>query len=263
MPHQIHSRLSPDHRYTYAAIAAGEGFASLLSVTKAILEGEPNSRLLVFYGNRDVAGVPQLEELQGFKDRYLGRLSLYFFFSEEPQDVELFNGALDAKKIEELARSVFDPKTVRDVYLCGPQELNHAAAETLKTLGIDASHIHGDRTEEPAAAAGAAGKSTAGAPVADAKTTQVTVLIDGRRRNFSMPLNGAETVLDAAERCGLDLPFSCRAAVCSTCRTKVVKGSVEMAQNYALESWEVEEGYILACQAKPTSPELELDYDDK
>jgi ring-1,2-phenylacetyl-CoA epoxidase subunit PaaE len=86
--------------------------------------------------------------------------------------------------------------------------------------------------------------------------------MDGRRRTFTMAMN-ADTVLDAATRAGIDLPFSCRAGVCSTCRTKVVSGEVEMAQNYALEDWELEQGYVLACQSRVKTPNLELDYDEK
>jgi ring-1,2-phenylacetyl-CoA epoxidase subunit PaaE len=86
--------------------------------------------------------------------------------------------------------------------------------------------------------------------------------MDGRRRSFTMQMNG-ESVLDAAAKAGVELPFSCRAGVCSTCRTKVVRGEVEMAQNYALEEWELEQGYVLACQSSVKTPVLELDYDEK
>jgi ring-1,2-phenylacetyl-CoA epoxidase subunit PaaE len=86
--------------------------------------------------------------------------------------------------------------------------------------------------------------------------------MDGRRRAFSMKMDD-ETVLDAAARAGIELPFSCRAGVCSTCRTKVVCGEVEMAQNYALEDWELEQGYVLACQSRVKTSSLELDYDEK
>ena len=72
-----------------------------------------------------------------------------------------------------------------------------------------------------------------------------------------------ETILDAAARAGLDLPFSCRAGVCSTCRTRLVRGEVSMDQNFALEEWELEQGYILACQSHAKSDELELNYDDR
>ena len=92
--------------------------------------------------------------------------------------------------------------------------------------------------------------------------TEVLVLMDGRRRSFTMKMD-EETVLDAAARAGVELPFSCRAGVCSTCRTKVVRGEVDMAQNYALEDWELEQGYVLACQSRAKTPLLELDYDEK
>jgi ring-1,2-phenylacetyl-CoA epoxidase subunit PaaE len=103
---------------------------------------------------------------------------------------------------------------------------------------------------------------TAQVPAADPDQSEVTVLMDGRRRTFTMRMND-EVVLDAAARAGLELPFSCRAGVCSTCRTKLVRGEVEMVQNYALEEWEVEQGYVLACQARVKTPVLELDYDEK
>jgi ring-1,2-phenylacetyl-CoA epoxidase subunit PaaE len=101
-----------------------------------------------------------------------------------------------------------------------------------------------------------------GKPALAPDQAEVTVLMDGRRRTFTMRMND-EVVLDAALRAGLELPFSCRAGVCSTCRTKLVRGEVEMAQNYALEEWEVEQGYVLACQAHAKTPVLELDYDEK
>ena len=113
-----------------------------------------------------------------------------------------------------------------------------------------------------------AGVATDGATVSPSKPalapdqSEVTVLMDGRRRTFTMRMND-DVVLDAAMRAGLELPFSCRAGVCSTCRTKVVRGEVEMAQNYALEEYEVAQGYVLACQSRVKTPVLELDYDEK
>jgi ring-1,2-phenylacetyl-CoA epoxidase subunit PaaE len=113
-----------------------------------------------------------------------------------------------------------------------------------------------------AMSAASSGSASDGASANVADIAQVTVLMDGRRRNFTMKMND-DTVLDAAARAGLELPFSCRAGVCSTCRTKVISGEVEMEQNYALEDWELEQGYVLACQSRCKTPTLELDYDEK
>ncbi|MFZ1098497.1 MAG: 2Fe-2S iron-sulfur cluster-binding protein, partial [Steroidobacteraceae bacterium] len=106
------------------------------------------------------------------------------------------------------------------------------------------------RAAPPAAAAPAPGSA------------EVIVHMDGRQRSFAMKMD-EETVLEAAARAGVELPFSCRAGVCSTCRTKVVRGEVVMDQNYALEDWELAEGYVLACQSRVKTPQLELDYDAK
>lgn len=127
-----------------------------------------------------------------------------------------------------------------------------------------ASSPAGSAAEAPAppGAAGRGASLASGKPAVASDESEVTVLMDGRRRTFTMRMND-EVVLDAAMRAGLELPFSCRAGVCSTCRTKVVRGEVEMAQNYALEDWEVEQGYILACQSCVKTPVLELDYDEK
>ncbi len=266
----IHSRLDPTHRKTYAAFAAGDHLDALLTVARAILEGEPASRLLLFCGQRDTASLRQLEALQALKDCHLSRLALHFVLSDEPQESALFNGQLDGDRVAELAGTVFDPASVDEYFLCGPESLNHSVAKVLKSLGVEAVHLHGEQATparaEPAAPAVGTAPPTSPAevptPTGNDQQTQVTVLMDGRRRTFSMPMNGG-TVLDAAEASGLDLPFSCRAGVCSTCRTKVIKGAVEMAENYALEPWEVEEGYVLGCQSRPTTPELELDYDEK
>jgi ring-1,2-phenylacetyl-CoA epoxidase subunit PaaE len=93
-------------------------------------------------------------------------------------------------------------------------------------------------------------------------SSEVTVLMDGRRRSFVMRMDEG-TVLDAGLRAGFDLPYACRAGVCATCRTKVVSGDVEMDQNYVLDVGELEQGYVLACQSRVKTPTLELDYDQK
>jgi ring-1,2-phenylacetyl-CoA epoxidase subunit PaaE len=140
-------------------------------------------------------------------------------------------------------------------------------SRALEDLGVEPSRIrsehftavHGAAEDQPLA--GPRESAEHAATISDADLTRVTVILDGRRRSFAMRPR-AETVLDAAERAGLELPFSCRAGVCSTCRTKVVRGEVEMQQNYALTEEELAQGVVLACQARTLTPELELTYDE-
>lgn len=246
---------------TYCAFAGGSGITPILGIVRNILAREPNSRFLLFYGNRTTATIMFAEELLALKDRYPERLSLYFILSREPQDVELFNGRLDGEKVALLGATVFNPRATDAFYLCGPGTMLESVRESLLQLGVEPARIHMERfaTDAPHSAQPVADKAPVG--LIQGKT-QVTVVMDGRRRSFAMAA-GASTVLEAAEQEGLELPYSCRAGVCSTCRTKVTKGAVTMTTNYALEPWEVAEGYVLCCQALPASAELELNYDER
>jgi ring-1,2-phenylacetyl-CoA epoxidase subunit PaaE len=268
-------------RRTCVGFASGCGITPILAVARSVLAS--GSRFVLFYGNTSTGRAMCLEEVLGLKDRYLDRFAVHFLMSREPQEVELYNGRLDAGRVRNVAQALFDPKQVAECFICGPGTMIDDVAGALRECGVEPERIHGEHfTAGPAVGAGtsagegpttgataalAGAAQPAGAPATaasppSADVTEVTLVMDGRRRSFTMRRN-AETVLDAAARAGLELPFSCRAGVCSTCRTKVVRGSVQMQENHALEEWELREGYVLACQSRATTPVLELDYDEK
>ena len=258
---------------TCVAFAAGCGITPVLALIRTLL-AHAGPRIILFYGNTSSGRTMCLEELLALKDRYLERLSLHFLMSREPQELELYNGRIDAARVRQFAARLFDPLAVSEYFLCGPGDMIEQVGATLRELGVDAARVHAEhftlatteaaQAPEPAPAAEATAPAEAPAPTGApaAGTAEVVVRMDGRRRSFTMQMDG-ETVLDAAARAGIELPFSCRAGVCSTCRTKVIRGEVAMAQNYALEDWELEQGYVLACQSSVKSPVLELDYDEK
>jgi len=276
----------------FAGFASGCGITPVIAIARALLAAQPRHRFILFYGNTSTERAMCLEELLALKDRYLERLALHFVMSREPQEVELYNGRLDGERVKQFATTLFDPAQIAEYFVCGPGDMIERIGAALRELHVPSERIHGEHfrvaasdtpgsPEEDMAARASPGTASPVqlgepkmpslrpatqtpkvAPPASADMAEVTVQMDGRRRTFSMHRNG-ESVLDAAARAGLDLPFSCRAGVCSTCRTKVISGEVAMAQNYALEDWELEQGYILACQASVKTPTLELDYDEK
>jgi ring-1,2-phenylacetyl-CoA epoxidase subunit PaaE len=246
-----------------AAFASGSGITPVLSIAASALARDPCSRVQLWFGNTGTARAMFLDEVLALKNRYLTRFAVAFVMSREPQDVEWFNGRIDAAKVGEFARHDLRVADVDEFFVCGPGTMCDEVPAALGALGAR-GRIHVERftpvagAEAPAAPVPDAGSAPAAQAGADA---EVTVVMDGRRRRFRMP-RGGEPILDAAGRAGLDLPFSCRAGVCSTCRAKLVSGSAEMEHNVALEDWEVEAGYILCCQARPTSPALEISYDE-
>lgn len=252
-------------RGTCVAFAAGCGITPIVSIARGWLEAGPAGRVVLFYGNRSMARAMCLEELLALKDRHLERLALHFLMSREPQELEIYNGRLDGERVRQLARAFLTPQEIAESFVCGPGDMIETVTRALVDVGVPPGRIRAEHFTVATAAAVASGTAAPQArPVSpdEAGLAEVTVLMDGRRRSFTMPMNG-ESVLDGAARAGLELPFSCRAGVCSTCRTKVVRGEVAMAQNYALEDWELEQGYVLACQSKVKTPVLELDYDER
>jgi len=244
----------------YVAFAAGSGITPVLSIATTALERDPDSRFQLYYGNTSTARTMFLDEVLALKDRFLPRFSVCFVMSREPQDVEWFNGRIDAAKIREFARHDFAFAGIDEFFICGPGTMAATVQSMLSELGAR-GRVHVEHFAAAAPAAAAPGPAAKAAVPADSASATITVVMDGRRRRFTMAMAG-EVILDAAGRAGLDLPFSCRAGVCSTCRAKLVNGSAEMEHNVALEDWEVEAGYILCCQARPTSAALEISYDE-
>jgi ring-1,2-phenylacetyl-CoA epoxidase subunit PaaE len=242
----------------YLAVAAGSGITPILSIIKTTLEAEPHSRVTLLYGNRSSGSALFREQLEDLKNRYLQRLNLIFVFSREQQDVDLYNGRIDADKCGQLFSRWIDVKALDAAFICGPQAMTETVRDQLKANGMPAERIH----FELFAAAGSAQKREAreAAREIDSAVSQVTVISDGRELSFELPRN-SQSVLDAGNAQGLELPYSCKAGVCSTCKCKVIEGEVEMDSNFALEDYEVAAGYVLSCQTFPVSEKVVLDFD--
>jgi ring-1,2-phenylacetyl-CoA epoxidase subunit PaaE len=251
---------------TYVAFAAGSGITPVLSLAADILAREPASRFTLIYGNRSMSRTMFLEDTLALKNRHLGRFSVYFVMSREPQQAALLNGRIDADKVEALAAQFADIARADEYFVCGPGDMVDAVRGALQRLNPNAP-VRFERFAAPrqasAGTSSQAARSVAAAELPPGEVlAQISVVMDGRRRSFPMAPTDA-SVLAAAERAGLDLPFSCRAGICATCRTKLKSGQAVMAHNIALEPWEVAAGFILCCQARPLTASLELTYDEK
>lgn len=255
---QFHVELDPARHGHYLAVAAGSGITPILSIIKTTLETEPHSRLTLLYGNRSSSSALFREQLEDLKNRYLQRLNLIFLFSREQQDIDLYNGRINADKCQQLFSRWLDVKSLDAAFICGPQPMTETVRDSLKAKGMPAARIH----FELFAAAGSEHKREAreAARQIDAATSQITVISDGRALAFDLPRN-TQSILEAGNAQGAELPYSCKAGVCSTCKCKVIEGEVEMDSNHALEDYEVAAGYVLSCQSFPISDKVVLDFD--
>jgi ring-1,2-phenylacetyl-CoA epoxidase subunit PaaE len=268
---RFRTAISAERRHSYVAFAAGSGITPVLSLAAEILAREPHSRFTLIYGNRSISRTMFLEETLALKNRYIERFAAHFVMSREPQQTEWLNGRIDGPKVHELARHLAEVSTADEYFVCGPGDMVDELRNAIKALNGNAA-IRFERFAAAAprtAEAGSDGKISApppSMPEAAAAPREVlatvTVVMDGRRRSFPMA-RGDASVLDAAERAGLDLPFSCRSGICATCRARITDGAAVMTHNIALEPWETDAGFVLCCQARPTTATLEISYDQK
>ena len=248
--------IEPEVAKNYLGFAGGSGITPVLSILKTVLKREPKSTFTLVYANRAVNTIMFREELEDLKNRYMGRLTVIHIL-ESGQDMELFEGRVDQDKCDALFKHWIQIDSIDTAFICGPEPMMLAIAEALKTNGLTDEQIKFELFSE--SQQGRLAKQEMAKRSEGQKGTEITVIIDGARRSFTM--QKGQSVLEAALENGQEAPFSCKAGVCSTCMGKVLEGEVEMISNHALEDYEVERGYVLTCQSYPLSDTLVIDYD--
>lgn len=245
----------------FVAIAAGSGITPIMSIVSTLLNSSKTATFDLVYANRSAMDVMFAEELGDLKDKYPARLSIHHVLSREQRISPLMSGRIDEEKLEELLGKIIPVDDAVEWFLCGPFELVQMTRDKLQDRGVPADSVRYElfTTGDPAKPRGQHGRPVRLDPKGQNRTIDFS--LDGLTSTVETPVSANETVLNAALRVRPETPFACAGGVCGTCRAKVVCGSFEMDENYALESDEVDAGYVLTCQTRPTSDTLTVDYD--
>lgn len=263
--------MPPDGRFTVkkqraihrVGFAAGSGITPILSIAATTLEEQPGSKFTLVFGNRRMASVMFNEALQDLKDRFADRFTMVHILSRQAQEVDLLQGRIDADKVRALVATLLPARSMDEVFICGPEAMITATETALIAAGVPQNRVYTERfTSGPEVAAKVQADSDARAVQANkGKSIHMMVLLDGK--HHALTLSADESVLDAALNAGLDIPYSCKGGVCSTCRCKVTKGTVAMQKNFTLDAPDVAQGFALSCQAHATSDALEVSFDER
>jgi len=241
----------------YIMFAAGSGITPILSIIKTHLALEPKSTFQLFYLNRSVKSIIFKEEIELLKNKYFGRFEIFHFLTKEHRSIELFNGRFSKEKMEILTEKIIDIPSVDDCFICGPEAMIFLIRDELVAAGLSKEKIHFELFNT--------GNSEAdkqrATRILESKVqgTDVTIIDGGKEFHFIMD-DDYDNILDGALAAGADLPFACKGGVCSTCRCKLIEGTVEMKVNYALDENEVAKNLILSCQAVPTSGKVVVEF---
>lgn len=246
-----------DAKKSYLLVAAGSGVTPVLSIMKTVLSEEPGSNIVLVYGNKGFNSIIFREEIEALKNQYMDRLQVLHVLSRESLGNDLQKGRIDKDKIGTILRKYMNDE-VDAAYICGPEQMIMDVREGLESSGVPKSNIHFELFTSP----NSAKKETIELPKNSPKiSSSVTIILDGDEMDIDLDSTG-KNILDAAQEAGADLPFACKGGVCCTCKAKIMEGTASMDVNYALEPDEVEAGYILTCQAHPTSEKLIVSFDE-
>ncbi len=241
----------PDNRKTYGAFVAGSGITPVMSILQNVLEEEPESTFVLVYGNKTPESTIFFDKLNELHDKYIGRFFLYYVFSQTKLDGHLF-GRVERSTVNFVLKNKHKEVEFENFYLCGPNEMISQVKDILKDNNIPENRIKFElfTTSET-----------------ENKIEQnldgqckVTVLLDDEETTFYIPND--TVILDAVLKQGLDAPYSCQGGICSSCIAKITHGSAQMKKNAILTEGEIADGFVLTCQAVPTSSEVYVDYDE-
>ena len=252
----------PASKRHYLGIAGGSGITPILSIMKTVLAREPKSRFTLLYGNRALRSTMFKEEIEDLKNRYLTRLVLHHVFSDEHTDAPLNMGVLDRDKIGGFLKMLVPAASIDHAFICGPFQMNDEAEAALLGSGVAEERIHIERFGIAPTTGAAPGAVVHAAQPGDAERAKITVIRDGLSRDLDF-LKDQPSILDAASAAGMEVPYSCTSGVCGTCRAKLIQGKVRMDRNFALDKNEVAAGFILTCQAHPTTEHVVISFDER
>jgi ring-1,2-phenylacetyl-CoA epoxidase subunit PaaE len=244
-------------------IGAGSGITPLMSMLKAIVAEEPQSHVLLIYGNRNEDTVIFKKQLADLEASSRGRLQVEHVYSQplRPGGMHQHTGRLNRTTILRILEQRHQfPAPQAEYYICGPEGLMAEAQAALELLNVPSSRV---RRESFLAAADAAeagdahGDSLAGPN--DGPVTERTVTIQYEGSEYKLVVPAKTTILDAALDKDIDLPYSCQAGVCTACRGKCLSGKVHLDEREGLSDAELAKGYILTCVAHPLTADVVIE----
>lgn len=242
--------LEPMANKNYISFAAGSGITPVMSMLKTTLEKEPSSTFTLVYGNKFAKNTIFKNELDALQKQYPSQLNVHYVFSKEQNGDSLF-GRIDKGYTNYYIKNIYKETTFDSAFLCGPEEMIRVVSETLQENKFDKNTIFFElfTSSEP----------DNSVVIPDGKS-ELTVQLDDEKTTFTIDKN--DDLLAASLRNNLDAPYSCQGGVCSTCICKVTEGKAVMTKNSILTDDEIEEGFVLACQAHATTSKISIDFDD-
>lgn len=222
-------------------IGGGSGVTPLYAIAASTLEANPACRVTLLYGNRAQGDVIFAAELHALLQAHPERFTLRLALDAPHEGFEGLAGLLDEANVGAALDALPDDGLARRFFICGPTPMREAARRALEARSVEPSRIQEEVYASPHRARDP-----------DAREHRVTLRILGDEREVLV--QAGETILDAAMREGVELPYSCAMGGCGACRCERVSGEVEMDTPNCLSEAERAAGAVLTCVGRPVGP---------
>jgi ring-1,2-phenylacetyl-CoA epoxidase subunit PaaE len=237
---------------TVYLFAAGVGITPVMSILKTALSAERNSKVVLIYSNKSIDNTLFYKELHQWQSRYPDRFKLIELFSDNKRlQFARLNGFLIHDLVE--ANLEFDRSDAL-CYTCGPIDYMVMCRISLLAMGFRLDQIKRETYFIPEDEVDDDDMSE---KEAQDKNTY-TVILDYNEHTYQLEVPYYKRILQVALEHEINVPYSCRAGICSSCVATCTDGGVRMDYNEILTDEEVAEGRVLICTAHPTADQTRI-----
>lgn len=242
----------------YVLFGGGSGITPLLSIALTVLGQEPNSKVTLVYANRNKESIIFHDSISQMEIEHNGRFKTIHILEEGNDGWTGLTGMLTQPKIKQLLDTHLSAEqTGAEYFICGPTGLMQLVESSLEAFDVPKTQVHLEYFT-------AVSKKPSGVETTEEiedDGTDKSVLVELYGEEQTVNVSPDKTILEATQDAGMDPPYSCTVGVCTTCRAKVHKGKVRMDEREGLSDAEIEEGYVLTCQAHPITNNVELSFE--
>ena len=249
-----------DLKRNYIFFAGGSGVTPIYAIIKTLLVKFPYNYVKLVYANKDPEAIIFYKELEALKRLYSKRFFLTHIVSQASAGWNGMTGHLDSDKIKLfLTEQRIFPIANTDYYICGPSPFMELVEHELQNHGVPDAKLHMERFisigegDQPLIMGNEPSEI-------NLKETKVCAKLDGK--DSKVRCNTDETILDAFLAAGVNIPYSCKEGVCSSCMARLIKGKVKIQNVQSLTDIDIKENRILTCQATCLTKDVEINFDN-